>query len=60
MKDMNRYEVTVYWKERKPTSHKVLGLNMSQAITVAVRVNCESSSEMYDHQKTEMSVRVIG
>ncbi len=56
---LKRYELTVHWCNREPKKYSVLALNRTIAILVAVRVNCESSSEMYDHNKTEKTVKMI-
>lgn len=56
---MNRYIMRIYWKDREPTRCSALGINESQAIMTAVRVTSRTSGEMYDHEKTAKTVRMI-
>lgn len=56
---MNRYIMTIYWKNREPTRCSALGINESQAIMTAVSVSSRSRDEIYDHEKTAKTVRMI-
>lgn len=56
---MNRYIMRIYWKNREPTRCSALGVNESQAIMTAVSVSSRTKNEMYDHDKTAKTVRMI-
>ena len=56
---MNRYIMRIYWLNREPTRCSALGINESQAIMTAVSVASRTRGEMYDHEKTAKTVRMI-
>jgi hypothetical protein len=56
---MNRYMMRIFWKDRAPTRCSALGINKSQAIMTAVSVSSRHKNEMYDHNKTEKTVRMV-
>lgn len=56
---MKPYNVTIYWLDREPQKASVRAANEMQAVHEAVRQNAAFKNDLYDHQKTERSVKEI-